>query len=116
MKLDWTRNDVEDGVNIDDDLSEEEIGQRFTNLRPNGPRQNERNNRGRLSARGGQQNRRDEGRNYDRKDRFYGGQGGRRDNRSKTESARSPPRQKAEPPKKKQEKFDAQNLDNFPSF
>lgn len=38
MKLDWTKNDIEDGVNIDDDLSEEEIGQRFTNLRPNGPR------------------------------------------------------------------------------
>jgi hypothetical protein len=28
-KLSWT-NDAEDGINVDDDLSDEEIGQRFT--------------------------------------------------------------------------------------
>jgi len=29
---------MEDGINVDDELSEEEIGQRFTKLRPDGPR------------------------------------------------------------------------------
>jgi len=51
MKLDWTKNDYEDGVNIDDDLSEEEIGRKFTKLTPRN--QNERGGRGRLSSRGG---------------------------------------------------------------
>jgi hypothetical protein len=34
--LNWAQDDFEDGINIDDDLDEEEIGQRFTKLRPEG--------------------------------------------------------------------------------
>ena len=51
-KLNWT-NDADDvGINIDEELDEEEIGQRFTKLRPEGGRQSrfggdDRDNRGR---------------------------------------------------------------------
>lgn len=39
-KLDWAKDDMEDGINVDEELSEEEIGQRFTRLRPEGQRPN----------------------------------------------------------------------------
>ena len=36
FKLNWAQDDFEDGINIDEELDEEEIGQRFTKLRPEG--------------------------------------------------------------------------------
>ena len=42
-KLNWAAGDEEDGINIDEELDEEEIGQRFTKLKPEGG--NRRNNR-----------------------------------------------------------------------
>jgi len=41
--LNWAAGDEEDGINIDEELDEEEIGQRFTKLKPEGG--NSRNNR-----------------------------------------------------------------------
>lgn len=37
-KLNWAQDDADDGINVDDELSETEIGQRFTKLKPDGPR------------------------------------------------------------------------------
>ncbi len=118
-KLNWSQDDMEDGINVDHELSEEEIGQRFTKLRPDGPRQSERGGRGRSVGRGqqnrsgdrrydGRDERRREGRNVRRYEERDEGQF-ERDNEQRS-------RQSAQQPVKRQEKFDGQNADAFPAF
>lgn len=51
-KLSWTNDAADDGINIDEELDEEEIGQRLTKLKPEGGRSSrfggdDRDNRGR---------------------------------------------------------------------
>jgi hypothetical protein len=123
-KLNWAQDDLEeDGINVDDELSEEEIGQRFTKLRPDGPRQNDRGGRGRYVDRGQQYRRdddrrggyqrddrrgddrrggyqRDDRRGDDRRDGYQRDDRQNRDNRSFREDEK--PRQSEQPPKKTQ--------------
>lgn len=95
-KLNWN-NDAEDvGINIDEELDEEEIGQRFTKLRPEGGRQSrfggdDRDNRGRRGRSQGprQQQRRDE------------------DNQNRNEQKQ---------PKAKKEKYNGANAEDFPAL
>lgn len=96
-KLNWT-NDADDvGINIDEELDEEEIGQRFTKLRPEGGRQSrfggdDRDNRGRRGRSQGprqQQPRRDE------------------ENQNRTE---------VKQPKVKKEKYNGANAEDFPAL
>ena len=66
-KLNWATDVDEAGINIDEELDEEEIGQRFTKLRPEGGSRFDRNRGGDRGDRGDRRGR-SLGRNQQQRD------------------------------------------------
>lgn len=91
-KLNWNNDADEVGINIDEELDEEEIGQRFTKLQP------------------------------DRSSRFGGGDRDNRGRRGRSQGPRQQQRRDEEPktdqrqPKVRQERFNGTNAEDFPSL
>lgn len=101
-KLSWNNDAEEDGINIDEELDEEEIGQRFTKLKPEGRSTrfggDDRDNRGRRGRSQGprqQQPRRDD----------------REPRQQREQDGETKPR-----PAKKEKKFNGTNADDFPAL
>lgn len=115
-KLNWNNDAEEVGINIDDELDEEEIGQRFTKLKPEGGRPSrfggdDRDGRGR-GGRGRSQGPRQQPRRDDR-DRDP-----RRDDREPRYQDRQQDaqQQQQQPRAPKKEKFNGTNAEDFPSL
>jgi len=101
-KVNWTDNADETGINVDEELDEEEIGQRFTKLRPErGPDRR----RDRFDNRDG--NQRD-----NRRGRSQGPRQARRDfDNFEDEKPREKPA-----PRQPQKKFNGGAMEDFPEF
>jgi hypothetical protein len=100
-KVNWSNAD-EDGINVEEELDEEEIGMRLTKLKPDGGPRRDRDGNGR--GRGG----------FDRDRRGRSQARPRRDNNDLDDERReqAPPRKQ----ERKQEKFNGGNTEAFPTF
>lgn len=104
-KVNWNENADEVGINVDEELDEEEIGQRFTKLKPEG----------------GPGQRRDRFRdNNTQRDRRGRSQGPRQSNRGfnnfDDEERERRPRNQDTAPKTRQQKFNGGAMEEFPTF